>query len=187
MHDFLPLTPIDKRFETGALDTFLIVLGPDGRQLTRAKGTSGENGQILTDTRIDMFEAPVDGVYQIEARSYLDDQAGGYSLMLKKETAVTVDPEILAEYVGHYVEGPWKFNVHMSIDENGHLKQYVEQMGEAFFQVPLNETDFLAQGDGSIFVFTRDESGRVDGYNLWVSTLQKPASAEWYRAIKVDD
>jgi hypothetical protein len=186
MHDFLPQTPLSERFATGALDTALFVIGPDGELLTRATGTSGENGAVLTDTRIDLFIAPVDGVYQIQARSDLDNQAGGYTLIVEQVEPITVAPEILAEYEGHYIEGPWKFDVYVTV-EDGQFQLFVEQMGQAFVQIPLSETEFIAQGDGSISVFTRDASGRVDGYNLWVALVQEPAGGQWYRAEKVDE
>lgn len=76
----------------GLLDTYLILRAPDGTVL-------GENDDILngtvTDSALMGVRLPVDGVYQIEVRSYLDQTGGRYILFVESllviETLSVVD------------------------------------------------------------------------------------------------
>ena len=185
MHAFLPGTNFDNRFETGALDSVLYIIGPDGTLLEKSSGSFNESGDLLTDASIDTFIAPETGTYRIEARSLLDDNAGEYTLVIEQTGRFEIDPEILADYVGHYLEGPWEFDLFFSVEDEK-LKSFTEQTGELFEMLPISETEFIVVGDGSLIVFTRDDSGQVDGYDIWLAP-QHPPAGQWYRAEKLDD
>ena len=186
MHDFLPALTFDERFESGALDPVLLIIGPDGTLLERANDSTIESGDILTDVNIDAFLVPENGTYRIEARSYLDDNEGEYSLNIEVAESITVDPVLLEEYSGHYLEGPWEFDVFNYV-EDGNLKSFIEQTAETFDLIPTSETEFIVAGDGSIMVFTRDASGQIDGYEIWVSLIHSVNGGQWYRAERIEN
>jgi hypothetical protein len=55
-----------------------------------------------------------------------------------------------------------------------------------FENIAISETDFISAGDSALTVFTRDETGRVDGYAILVSLIH-PVSGQWYYAERVGD
>ena len=185
MHQFLPLFAPEERFASGALDAVLILSGLDGSRLFRANDSAAENGDILTDVRIDAFVVPPSGTFHIEARSYLDDHAGAYTLILEEADVFDLDPVLLQEYAGHYFEGPWEFDAFFYV-EDGNFKADYLQTGETFDLIPVSENEFVLAGDGMRAAFTRDESGQVDGYDIWISLIH-PVGGRWYRAIRLDN
>ena len=172
-------------YDAGLLDPLLIITAPNGSLLGRGNDSSNEDGATLSDARINAVVLPEDGVYQIQARSFLDAFEGDYSLFIESEEVYPVDPFVLAEYEGHYLEGPWEFDLYYYI-EDGTLKVFIEQTSETFILVPTGASEFVFLGDGSIVVFTRDASGRVDGYDTWLALIH-PIGGHWYRAEKLDD
>ena len=182
--DNTTVAPYD-RFEAGLLDPLLFIIAPDGTLLGKGDDSAGENGSIISDARISGIVLPEDGTYQIQARSYMDDLAGFYSLAIESLGVFTVDASILAEYAGQYFEGPWEFDVFYYV-EDGKLKSFTEQTGETFILNPTSNSEFIVEGDGSIIVFTRDEFGQVDGYDIWISLIH-PVGGQWYHAEKVDE
>ncbi|MBK8906158.1 MAG: protein kinase [Anaerolineaceae bacterium] len=171
-------------YDAGLLDPLLFIIAPDGSLLGRGDDSLTADGSILSDAQINGVVLPQDGVYQIQARSYLDGFEGAYSLFIESAESLIIDPLVLAEYEGHYLEGPWQFDVFVTVEE-GKLQLYTEQFGQLFDLVPTSETEFVDR-DGSIIVFTRDEAGRVNGYDIWVSLVHS-VGGHWYRAEKLDD
>jgi hypothetical protein len=167
------------------LDTVLYLIGPDGRLLERAQDSILEDGSRGSDAKIPAFIAPLDGTYRLEARSHLDDHAGGYTLILVKPDPIVIDQAILETYVGHYIEGPWQFDVRFYI-RNGHLFAYTEQMQQENLMIPISITEFVLGGEGGIFAFSKNQSGQVDGYDTYVSTINPDNGGKWFRAEKVD-
>lgn len=180
-----PLTdatlPLAARAESGMLDTLLFLIAPDGTLLAKANDNPAGDGATDSDANIEAIVLPEDGTYRIEARSYLDDGAGGYTLRIASR-AYEVDPATLQEYVGHYLEGPWQYDIVQYV-ENGRLYQEVVQAAQTFELIPIGESEFIIS-DGSRLVFPRDKSGRVIGYRIWIS-LVHPIGGQWYEAVKL--
>ncbi len=144
------------------------------------------HGPYASDAKILAFRAPADGVYRIEARSHLDDHAGKYTLILNSFGQKTVDLEILERYVGNYLEGPWQFHVNVYI-QDGQLYSFVEEMQLDIMLIPISETEFIQPSEGStLMVFTQGDTGQVDGYNLYVSTINTVNAGKWFRAEKTE-
>ncbi len=182
-----PLTdatlPLAARAESGMLDTLLFLIAPDGTLLAKANDDPAGDGATQSDANIEAIVLPEDGTYRIEARSYLDDGAGGYTLRITSR-AYAVDTAVLQEYVGHFLEGPWKYDVIFSV-EDGRLIIYTLQIADTTTLIPLNDQEFLMT-DGTRILFTRDESGAVNGYRIWVS-LVHPIGGQWYEAVKLEE
>ncbi len=180
-----PLTdvtiPLAARYDAGMLDTLLFLIAPDGRLLAKASDDPAEDGTMQSDANIEAVVLPEDGIYRIEARSYLDDGAGGYTLRITSR-AYTVDTAVLETYQGHFLEGPWKYDAIFSV-EGGRLLMYTVQSAETIALVPLSDQEFL-MADGTRVLFTQDENGIVDGYRVWVS-LVHPIGGQWYEAVKL--
>jgi hypothetical protein len=68
----------EERNERGLLDTALIVIAPDGSLLRLNNDTEG-----TTNSSIEGLTLPVDGIYRIEARSFLEQTAGAYTLVIE--------------------------------------------------------------------------------------------------------
>ena len=64
------------------MDTFLFVIAPDGSLLASNDDTSREGPKI---SMIEGLVLPVDGTYQIQARSYSDKYPGAYTLIIELE------------------------------------------------------------------------------------------------------
>ncbi len=195
-----PLTdvtiPLDARYDAGVLDTLLFVIAPDGKLLIRANDDPADdgtffsdvndaptNGGTFSDANIEAVVLPEDGVYRIEARSFLDDGAGSYTLRITSR-AYTANPAVLQDYVGHYLEGPWEYDVFPYV-ENGRLYLEIAQIAQSFDLIPLSETEFI-DSDGNRIVFLRDENGNVTGYRIWIS-LMHPIGGQWYEAAKLEE
>jgi len=176
---------LEEKFDSDTLDTVMFVTDSDGTLLVKSDNSIDKDGLTISDAKIEAFVIPQNGTYRIEARSYLDGNSGGYTLFLEKVEPVIIDPTILEAYVGHYIEGPWQFNNHLFL-EDGELKGLIEETNEIYSLLPKNETEFVVSLDGSIFVFTRDELGQVDGYDLFLSPIHPPGG-KWYRADRVDE
>ena len=176
-------TPLAARFEAGVLDTLLFLIAPDGTLLAKANDDPADDGTFLSDANIEAIVLPVDGTYRIEARSFLDDGAGAYTLRITSR-AYAVDSAVLQDYVGHFLEGPWQYDVIQYV-ENGRLYQEVVQLAQTFELIPIGESEFI-DSDGSRLVFPRDENGEVIGYRLWVS-LVHPIGGQWYEAVKLEE
>ncbi|NWF70557.1 MAG: protein kinase [Chloroflexi bacterium] len=70
---------LEEREARDLLDTLLVIRAPDGTIL-------GENDDIadgVTDSRLDNFVLPMDGIYIIEARSYGNEMDGDYTLVIE--------------------------------------------------------------------------------------------------------
>ena len=82
-----PLTdwalPVEQRFETGVLDSVVHIIDPEGRSLDFSVDELLPDLTRLSDARILGVRLPADGVYQIEARSALDDQGARTSCQWK--------------------------------------------------------------------------------------------------------
>lgn len=168
---------------SGMLDSSLVVLSPDGTLLTRGSDGVGEDGQFLSDANIEAFQLPEDGLYRIEARSYLDRGAGAYTLQISSRV-YEVDEAVLQAYVGHYLEGPWEYDIYQRF-EDGRFYQEAIQSGAVYDLIPISDTQFI-DTDGSIVEFVWDEEENVVGYRIWISLLH-PIGGQWYEAEKLDD
>ncbi|MCB0005360.1 MAG: hypothetical protein KDE04_02875, partial [Anaerolineales bacterium] len=177
------LMSLEDRFTMASLDTLLFLRNPDGTLLAKANDEPGAGGRLLTDANIEAIVLPVDGVYEIQARSYLDANAGDYVLRISSRE-FRVDPAILAQYEGHYLEGPWRYHVYVSI-ENGQVVLFFPDVGGSSTLITIGENEFRFS-DGSRVIFTRNEAGEVDGYRIWVS-LVHPIGGQWYEAARVED
>ena len=177
------LISLEDRFTMASLDTLLFLRNPDGTLLAKANDEPGAGGRLLTDANIEAIVLPVDGVYEIQARSYLDANAGDYVLRISSRE-FRVDPAILAQYEGHYLEGPWRYHVYVSI-ENGQVVLFFPDVGGSSTLITIGENEFRFS-DGSRVIFTRNEAGEVDGYRIWVS-LVHPIGGQWYEAARVED
>jgi WD40 repeat protein len=189
-----PLTdstiPLEARYDAGQLDTLLFVIGPDGTQLAKANDdrqnddtpfSDANDGASFSDANIEAVVLPEAGTYRIEARSFLDDSAGRYTLRLTSR-AYAIDPAILPDYEGHYLEGPWEYDVDVYA-ENGRLYLKVSEAAQTYELIPLSDNEFI-DFDGSHVLFLRDENNIVTGYQLWVST-DHSIGGQWYEAAKL--
>ena len=70
---------IERQRENGLLDPTLSLYAPDGGQLAETDDIA--NG-FATDIYLELITLPQSGVYRIEVRSYQDQTAGGYRLVL---------------------------------------------------------------------------------------------------------
>ena len=172
--------PLSNRFEGGLLDTMIFLIGPDGKLLGRANDGQFENGVFGSDAKLEVVSLPLDGTYEIQARSYLDDGAGGYTLHIDPVN-ITVDPQILETYSGHYVEGPWEYDV-IAYVKDGLLLLDTIQTAETFELTPLSDAEFVDES-GSRYVFIQDSEGITIRYDLWVSPIYPPGG-QWYEAPK---
>ena len=177
------LLPLEERYTTSSLDTLLFLINPDGTLLAKANDAPGDDGSLRTDANIEAIVLPVDGVYEIQARSYLDANAGAYILRITSRD-YAADPALLAEYAGHYLEGPWRYNAYIHV-EAGQLILFTPEVGGSYVLITIGDNEFR-YADGSRIVFTRNEAGEVDGYRIWVS-LVHPIGGHWYDAIRLEE
>ncbi|MFO7661096.1 MAG: protein kinase, partial [Chloroflexota bacterium] len=178
-----PTIPVDQRFDAGVLDTVLFVMRPNGTLLFRTDDDVAPDGTRLSDANILAVILPEDGTYRIEARSALDDHAGGYNLRIDP-VAVIWDEELFAEYTGVYLDGPWEYHLYVFI-QDGRIYDYIEEVGMIEEYTPVSETDFVL-GDGIFQRFTRDENGVVNGYDVFISLIH-PVGGRWYKGIKLGE
>jgi WD40 repeat protein len=182
-----PLTdqtlPVNERYEKGVMDTVLYVLRPDGTLLSKTDDDVAPDGTRSSDANILATMLPEDGVYRIEARSALDDHAGGYTLRIKPLERVW-NEELFKEYVGVYLDGPWEYHLFVFM-QDGRLYDYVQEGGYVEEYFPISETEFVLT-DGIVERFTRDESGKVDGYDVYISLIH-PVGGRWYRGNRIGD
>ena len=182
-----PLTdqtvPVDERFESGVLDTVLYVVRPNGALLFRTDDDIAADGTQLSDANILATALPEDGVYRIEARSALDDHAGAYTLRIKPLERIW-NEELFSEYVGVYLDGPWEYHLYVFM-QDGRLYDYVQEGGYVEEYFPISETEFVLP-DGIFERFTRDETGKVDGYDVYISLIH-PVGGRWYRGTRIGD
>ncbi|MCA9936238.1 MAG: PQQ-binding-like beta-propeller repeat protein, partial [Anaerolineales bacterium] len=179
-----PTIPFDGRRAAGVLDPFLFVIAPDSTKLAMGDDDLTTDGTRLSDAFLNAVLLPEDGQYRIEARSFLDDGEGGYTLLIESG-AVTVDVDILRDYEGVYLEGPWEFDIVVHV-EDGTLYLDTLQTGTSDKLIPLSDNEFVMAGDGSIFVFVRNEAGVVTRYEIWPAAIH-PVSGHWYPAEKVGE
>ena len=74
---YTPGSSREERIELGEMDTWLFVISPDGTLMVMEDTHSIE--------RVDGLVLPMDGTYQIQARSYEDSTAGAYTLIIEVE------------------------------------------------------------------------------------------------------
>ena len=65
------------------LDTYLFILAPDGSVLD--SNDDDTSGGTAPNSVIEGLVLPVDGTYEIQARSYKDRSAGSYTLIIEVE------------------------------------------------------------------------------------------------------
>lgn len=171
--------PQAKWAEAGYLDTELVVLSPSGTGISKATDGLNTEGGFVSDAEIEAIYLSRDGQYEIQARS--SKGAGEYTLRIES-LDYAVDPTMVDEYIGHYVEGPWKFDVYIKTNENGFYLE-VPQENATYALLPFDVDKFIVE-DGSIFHFTRDESGAITGYEVLLAIIH-PGGGEWYSAPRV--
>ena len=180
-----PTIPLEARFDAGILDTRLYIIQPDGSLLQRIDDVITADLDHLSDAHLEAVKLPVDGVYRIEARSALDSQAGGYTLYIDQIQPYW-NAELFQDFIGHYIEGPWRYDTYIFI-ENNSLIQVFDYTGLGGSEnIPLSDTEFISDIDGSLMRFTRDENGQVNGYEILVGLLQKDGG-QWYYAERIGD
>ncbi len=180
-----PTISLDDRYETGLLDTRLYIINPDGSILQRIDDELTRDLRQLPDANFEAVKLPVDGQYRIEARSSLDDLAGSYTLHIEQREAL-VDAALFAEYTGHYVEGPWRYDTFIYLDGDRLMQSFDYSGIFGFENIAINETDFISEIDSALTVFTRDEQGQVNGYKILVSLIH-PVARQWYYAERIGD
>lgn len=179
-----PTIPLEEQYESGVLDTKLFLVNPDGTILALIDDEITTDLTRLSDARIEAVRLPVDGQYRIEARSKLEDHAGGYTLTIEQLNPIW-NADLFAEYEGYYVEGPWQYGTYIFVDGD-RLMQVFDFAGEQpYEQVPISENDFISGGGGHT-VFTYDENGKVNGYKLLLPSIHF-VSGQWYYAERVGD
>lgn len=177
--------PLDNRFAAGVLDTTLYIINPDGTILQRIDDEITPDLKRLSDAHLRAVKLPVDGRYRIEARSSLDDHAGGYTLHIEQREPVW-NAELFAEYTGRYMEGPWQYETFIWLDGD-RLMQSFDYTGTGGFEnVAISENEFISAVDNALMVFTRDENGRVNGYRVLLGWFH-PVAGQWYSATRLGD
>jgi WD40 repeat protein len=176
--------PLDARYDAGVLDAQLYIINPDGTILQRIDDEITTDLRRLSDAYFVAVKLPMDGQYRIEARSALDDHAGGYTLHSEQREAIW-DAELFADYVGHYIEGPWQYHTFIYLDGD-RLMQSFEIGASGGENIAISETDFISVWDSALTVFTRDETGQVDGYRVLLGWFH-PVGGQWYSAERVGD
>lgn len=174
--------PLAARYDAGMLDTLLFLLSPDGKLLAKVNDEPAEDGTVKSDANIEAVVLPEDGTYRIEARSYLDDGAGAYTLRITSRV-FPVTQAFLQEYEGNYLEGPWEYGI-VTYVEGGRLYLKITETGLVLELIPINENEFI-DTEGSRYVFLRDENGSVTGYNVWVALINS-IGGQWYEAVKLE-
>lgn len=175
--------PLAERNDAGLLDTLLFLIAPDGTLLTKANDGQSQVGAYQSDADIVAFMLPEDGMYRIEARSFLDEGAGNYTLHIRSREYV-MDLATLKEYEGHFLEGPYEYDM-IHFVENGRLQVEIIQVAQTLALIPIEKDTFIAS-DGSITAFKRDETGEIVGYDVWLSLIH-PIGGQWIEAVKLDD
>jgi hypothetical protein len=69
--------------------------------------------------------------------------------------------------------------------QDGRLYDYVQEGGYVEEKFPINETEFVLT-DGIFERYTRDENGKVDGYDVYISLIH-PVGGRWYRGTRIGD
>ncbi|MGD8625069.1 MAG: WD40 repeat domain-containing protein, partial [Anaerolineae bacterium] len=153
--------PIEDRFEAGVLDTVLSVIGPDGSLLAFSDDSPSQQAWTSGDSLIEAVYLPVDGQYRIEAQSFLDDLAGGYTLTIESRR-VEVNQAILQSYVGTYQNSAGsENNVYLKDD-----RLYIRSWFDTTVLDPLGETEFIMNPHGYWVIFDKDDEGLVAGYEV---------------------
>jgi len=67
----------EQRIELGLMDALLFVIAPDGTLLVM------KDAELIE--RVEELVLPMDGIYQIHARSFEDNSAGAYTLTIESE------------------------------------------------------------------------------------------------------
>ena len=154
---------LEEEFAAGVMDTILMVFAPDGSLLAQADDVPGWEGQ-RTDSLIEAVYLPVDGEYRIEAQSYADASAGGYTLTVESHRP-DIDPATLQRYVGDYYIPAFPAQVGIEYEEGRLLLDWWPDLWPLS---PRNETEFSAQPWNFPLVFHTDGAGHVTGFEVYM-------------------
>ena len=154
---------LEEEFAAGVMDTILIVFAPDGSLLAQADDVPGWEGQ-RTDSLIEAVYLPVDGEYRIEAQSYADASAGGYTLTVESHRP-DIDPAILLSYEGDYYIPAFPAWVSIEYEEGRLLLDWWPDLWPLS---PRNETEFSAQPWNFPLVFHTDGADHVTGFEVYM-------------------
>jgi len=72
---------VEERIDLGLLDTYLFVVSPDGTLVAANDNQSSDT----TNSLVESLALTEDGAYQIHARSFEDQSAGPYTLIIEVE------------------------------------------------------------------------------------------------------
>jgi len=155
-------TPRHEQNAHDSLDALLILIAPDGSQLALGDNQEPVGGMAVSDARIEGIRLPMSGTYLVQARSYWDEGAGGYSLFIESHELI-LTPEVMNTYVGQYIHQDLSGLIVTIYLEDGRL--YYDAQGYGLFEmVPLSETEFIVGIMHLTFLF--DEAGNVSGYDI---------------------
>ena len=154
--------PLSEQPGSNTLDTVLMLIAPDGSPLALMDDGLVTTGASPFDALLQNVRLPVSGLYRIEARSWWDVGAGGYTLRLESH-AISVPLAVMQTYIGRYLHEDLNDLVVTIYLEDGKLLYDAAEMG-IFEMRPLSDTEFIVGIMQLRFLF--DEEGVVTGYDI---------------------
>ena len=175
--------PLEERYAAGVLDTAVQVVMPDKTIADYSGDDYAADDSRVSDAYLRAIRLRVDGTYRIEARSALDDQAGPYTLIIKRLPDYW-DQELMEKATGTYLHLPWNIPSHVYI-LNGHLLNTFPGSFGSEDLVPISETEFFGQS-GNPGRIVRDENGVAVKFDF-LEAYKWNDGPYWYEAIRIGD
>ena len=181
---------IDGRLEPGQLDTFLLVTAPDGIPMASNDDWISTEGEWSSNATIENLLFAFPGDYLIEARSYMDEGVGEYTLEVTANR-YGIDTSLFQEYSGHYRIYGFDYSItledeilYLSVD-SGSTILALENSG----LLPVGEDMFVINFELSSIphlnlLFTRDEDGAVSGLRMDPCVLGRITGRCWGHRVK---
>ena len=166
---------IDGRLEPGQLDTFLLITAPDGIPIAANDDWISSDNEWSSNATIENLPFTFPGDYRIEARSYMDLGAGGYTLTVHTDPYVP-DNSLFQDYTGVYSASAIGSDFSIVVDDE---KLYIETRWLSGYSLPILKIRMLPAYDDMFvaglelpqfspieLVFLRDEADSIVGLKM---------------------
>jgi len=175
--------PLEERYAAGVLDTVIQVVVPDKTVSDNSNDDYATDGSRVSDAYMRAIRLRANGTYRIEARSAMDDQAGPYTLILKRLPDYW-DQVLMEKTTGTYMHLPWNDTSQVFIF-NGHLLNTFPGTFAAEEWLPISETEFFGEL-GNPYYIVRDENGVAVKFDV-LETYEWNDGPYWYEVIRIGD
>jgi hypothetical protein len=175
--------PLEERYAAGVLDTVVQVVMPDKTWSDFSGDDYATDDSRVSDAFLRGIHLRADGTYRIEARSAMDDQAGPYTLIIKRLPDYW-DQALMEKTTGTYLHLPWNDTSQLFIF-NGYLLNTFPGIFGAEEWLPISETEFFSQL-GNPYYIVRDENGVAVKFDV-LEAYEWNDGPFWYEVIRIGD